>query len=294
MGAHRYQSTWRSLTFNRVYDDSGIVDDPTHLVSAYANSDYRLESLDPTSVQVVDYREMRQHLEGAEPNQSFEGVRIITGRGLILASTAADLEDKTWAMYEAFSPAACRIAFDLSTPRGVGPFDFKRASAGAAKALRFYCKPAAGRPIVIGRQREGLSRPFLFQLVALDPFAYAQTLTSTTLGTGGGTVSNAGNIYTHPKIYILMSGAGSASFTMTNAATGQTLGLDLSSFTNGNEIAIDTLHGTIEQPAGTNKLSKLVSGFPSNMVLLAGNNAISFTNTTGITSVRFDFRAAYA
>lgn len=294
MGLHRFRSTWRSLTFNRQLDDSGVVDDPALLDAAYANSDYRLESLDLTGVQTVDYRELRQHMEGSEPNQSFEGVRILVGQGLILASSAADLDDKTWAMYEAFSPAACRMASLATDPRGVLPFDFKRASAGGAKALRLYAKPAAGRPIVVGRMREGLARPFVFQLVAPDPFVYDQSLTQQAVALGGGTVTNPGTMYTYPRIVITMSGAGSAAFTVANSTTGQQVGIDLSGFSAGNVVTADARASTIVLGASTDRISKLLAGFLTNLFLLPGANAIAFTNTTGITSIRFDYRGAYA
>lgn len=292
MSAHRHQSTWRSLVFNRVYVDTGLTpEDPANVDPTYQNSDYRLESLDMTSVQTLDYRELRQHLEGAQANASYEGVRLLVGRGLIYGSSYADLEDKTWAMYEAFSPAACRIAFAASDPVNLGAYSFKRDTAGGTKALRFYCKPAAGRPVLVGRMREGLNRRFLFQLVATDPFAYDETETQTTVALGGGNVTNPGNMYTRPKIRITMSGAGNAAFTINVA--GRSVTYDLSSFANGNVIILDTAACTATY-AGLDRLSKLTAGFLSDLYLSPGVNAVSFTNTTNVSSVRFDFRGAYA
>lgn len=296
MGAHRYQSTWRSIIFNRVYDDSGLVDDPAHQNAAYRESDYRLESLDPTPVQSVDYRELRQHLEGAEPNEAFEGVRLITGRGLVLGSSAADLEDKTWAMYEAFSPAACREASKSLTPKGVLPYDFKRASASAAKALRFYCRPALGRPVIIGRMREGFSRPFLFQLVALDPFAYDQSETSQTFAlVTGETVVNPGNVYTRPVIRIITSAAGASNLTITNTTTGQALVFDATTMGAGSILDLDVARGTAKNSTGTiDRYPAVTSGFVTSLYLVPGNNVIALTNTTNVSSVRYTFRGAYA
>lgn len=293
MGAHRYQSTWRAITFNQHLDDSGLVDDPARIVAAYANSGYRLESLDLTGVQSIDFRELRQHLEGSEPNQSFEGVRILVGQGIIMGGSPADLEDRTWAMYEAFSPAACRMASLATDPKGLLPFDFKRDTNGGSKALRAYCKPAAGRPVIVGRVREGLSRRFVFQLVATDPFIVDQVLTQTAVALGGGTVTNPGTVYSYPRIVITMSGAGSASFTITNSTTGQSIGYDLSGLVNGNVITLDAQRSTAVLGASTDRFSKLVSGFLTNLILLPGANTIAFTNTTGIASVRFDHRGAY-
>lgn len=295
MSAHRFQATWRSLVFNRVYDDSGLVDDPAHLVPAYSESDYRLASLDVTGVQAVDYRELRQHLEGAEANEAFEGVRLITGRGTILGAYPADLEDKTWAMYEAFSPAACRMASATLDPKNLLPFDFKRASGEGALALRAYARPSLGRPLVVGRQREGLSRPFLFQLVAMDPRIYAQGETVTALADlagGNNSVVNDGNVYASPKIEIVLSGAGSASVTITNATTGKTLVLNLSAQTAGTFV-LDCARATIKKGT-TNKYGVRTSGFLSTFVLAPGTNTITYTGNTNLTSVTFKFRAAYA
>jgi hypothetical protein len=295
MSAHRYLSAWRSLIFNRRFDDSGLVDDPSHLVAAYVNSDYYLESLDPTGVQAVDHRELRQLAEGAEANQAFEGVRTWVGRGRIAASTPADLEDKTWAMYEAFSPAACRIASAALTPPNVLPFDFRRDTAGGSLALRFYARPSIGRPLVVGRVREGLIRPYTFALVSMDSRAYSQTEQSQALGSivgGANTLTNAGNLYTHPTIEVVLSAAGGSTVTVTNSTTGQTFALDLSAESAGTFL-IDTQRATISK-AGVNKYGVRKTGFLLPFVLAPGANTITWSVDTGTTSVTFKWRHAYA
>lgn len=299
MSAHRYQSAWRSITFNRIFKTANEAtvgpDDPDRLDPAFQSSDYRLSLLNISEVQTVDYRELKQHLEGAEANEAFEGVRFLQGEGTILASSPADLEDKTWAMYEAFSPASCRVAFASADPPGTGVFTFKRDSAGGAKALQFLARPAVGRPVIVGRAREGLSRPFRFALVALDPFAYSQTETQTVVALGGGTATNNGNIYSQGKIRITMSGAGHAAFTITNSTTGKAMVLDLSGASASQVYIIDVRRGRITlESDGSNQYAKRVSGFAVDMWLAAGANTIAFANTTGITSVRFDARDAYA
>ena len=296
MGAHRYRSTWRGITFNAVYDDSGLVEEEAHLNSAFLESDYRLRYLDPTGVSVQDYREFRQYMEGAEPNEAYEGPRIIEGRGMILGSTPADLEDKTWALYEAFSPAACRVAFANNDPPFVGAFDFKRDTAGGSKSLRWYCRPAIGRPLAVGAMREGLIRPFVFRLMAFDPRAYDQSLTSTVLGNLAGsnnTVTNPGNLHTHPKIVIVTSGA-SGSKTLTNVTTGESLVIDLTSAGAGQTYTLDTWRTLFTREDGSDQMSKLTSGFPADFFLPAGNNLITWSSASGITSVTFQFRGAYA
>jgi hypothetical protein len=295
MSAHRYQATWRSIIFNRHFDDSGLVDDPAHLVAAYVGSDYYLETLDPTGVQAIDYRELRQLAEGAEANQAFEGVRTWIGRGRIIASSPADLEDKTWAMYEQFSPAACRIASSSLTPPNVLPFNFKRASAGGAVALRFYGRPTIGRPLLVGRVREGLIRPFAFGLVAMDSRVYAQTETSSALDNlagGNNTLTNVGNLYTHPTIEVVLAAAGGSTVMVTNVTTGQTFTLGLSAETAGTFL-IDCQRATIYKGT-TAKYSCRKAGFLTPFVLVPGANVITWSVDTGTTSVTFKWRSAYA
>lgn len=303
MSAHRHQATWRSLIFNRRYLDNGSYkpDNPANLVASYVNSDYYLDSLDISRVSVQDYREMRQFLEGAEPNEAFEGVRALNGVGRIVAANAADLEDKAWAMNESMSVAAVRMAAQATTPKGVLPFSFKRDTAPVTgvenvpgvKALRFYCRPGPGRPVIIGRVREGLVRPFSFQLIAFDPFAYDETETQTAPSLAGGNVTNPGNTYTRPRIYLTMAGAGDATFTITNTTTGKVLVLNMTTAT-ATSYWIDVARGMIVSLAGANNYSKRVSGFVSDQFLVPGANAYTFANTGNVTSARFDFRGAYA
>ena len=305
MSAHRHQATWRSLIFNRRYNDAGTAnpDDPANLNPAYVNSDYYLDSLDISRVSVQDYREMRQFLEGAEPNEAYEGVRALNGVGRIVAADQADLEDKAWALNESMSVAACRIAAQATIPVGVLPFSFKRDTSPtsgiekipATKALRFYCRPGPGRPVVIGRVREGLVRPFSFQLIAFDPFAYDESLTSTTLTGTGGAVTNPGNVYTRPKIEYNFSGAGSGTFTVTNSTTGKAIVVDMADVTGSNPVRVlDVARGTMIRQDGTNRYNTRVSGFISDLWLAPGANTIALANTTGMTSVIFRFRGAYA
>jgi hypothetical protein len=295
MGAYRHQATWRQTTFNEGYADGGQApDDPAVIVDAKLNDQITIDELNLQRVSAQDYRELRQYLEGAEPNEAYEGVRAITGSGIIAATNLSTLEDKAWILNEQFSTAACRLAFAGLDPKGVGPFDFKRdtAAIGQTKALRFYARPGPARPVWIGRRGEGYTRPYSFQLVAFDPFAYDVAAVSTPLGPGGGNVTNPGNIYTKPKITIVQAGAGAANFTITNVTTGQVLVLDL---TLNIARIIDVARSTLVKASdGTNQFSVRVSGFISNLFLVPGVNAIAFANTAGITSVTFDFRGAYA
>lgn len=297
MSAVRHQATWRSIVFNRRYLDAGLaVDDPANIDHAHTHNDYRIKSFNASSLTVADLHEARQFLEGSEPNQAYEGSRILEVRGEIIAPTHADLEDMTWALDEAFSPAACRAAFVNNDPPHVGPFQFKRDTSGGSLALRAYCRPAMGRPLVLAARGEGTAREFLARLMAYDPKFYAESLTSTPLAnlTGGNnTVTNAGVLATDPKFVIVLSGNGSAAFTITNTTTGHAMVFDLSAIGAGT-YTLDVYRALFTKSDGSNKLAKRVSGFPVNMWLAAGANTITVTGNTNLTSVTAQFRAAYA
>lgn len=302
MSAHRYQATWRSITFNRYYLNTGVIGDFGNPVDGvdvdplYANSDYRLDALDLAHVTALDFREIKQHLEGAEANEIFEGIRVITGQGRILGASPADLEEKTWALFEAFSPAACREAFKNNDPPGVGPFIFRRDSPTGAKVLCFWCRPGIGRPVVVGRAREGLVRSYQFQLVAMDPFAYSNTLTQTTLTPGGSTnVTNNGNVYTMPKFRLTWSGAGASSVTISNTTTGKSFSFNASSATAGQVWIFDTKRALMYlESNGTNLYGNRLSGFLVDLYLQPGVNNISVSPATGLSNAQCEFRDAYA
>lgn len=306
MGAYRHQATWRQTTFNEGYADSGVApDDPAVIVEAKMNDQVTIDELNIQRVSSQDYRELRQYLEGAEPNEAYEGVRAITGSGIIAATNLSTLEDKAWLLNEQFSTAACRLASAALDPKGVLPFDFKRdtAAIGTTKALRFYARPGPARPVWIGRRGEGYSRPWSFQLVAFDPFAYDVAQTQTALGNlagGANVVTNPGNIYCKPQIRVTFSGAGAAVLTLTNTTTGQVMTFNFSGTAPNPPAAaevwiIDVARATMYRLSDSaNRFGSRLSGFISNMFLQPGANNITWSAAGGITSVRFDFRGAYA
>lgn len=306
MAAYRHQATWRQTTFNEGLADAGAApDDPANIVEAKLNDQITIDELNLQRVSSQDYRELRQYLEGAEPNEAYEGVRAITGQGIISATTLAGLEDKRWTINEQFSTAACRLASQALDPKGVLPFDFKRDTlvGGPTKALRFYARPGPARPVWVGRRGEGLTCPWSFQLVAFDPFAYDVAQTQTALGNlagGANAVTNPGNIYTKPQYRVTFSGAAGAVITLVNTTTGQTLTMNLSGTAPNPPVAaevwiIDVARGTMYRLSdGANRYGSRIGGFISNMYLLPGANNITWSAAGGITSVRVDFRGAYA
>lgn len=299
MGAHRYRATFRNITFNQHLDDSGLVDDSAHIVQANVANDYYLDSLDLTRVTVEDFREMRQFLEGAEANEAIEGVLIGSLHGHISAPGPGELEDMTWVLREAFSPAAVRIAAAAATPKGVLPFDFKVDRAYIAgvpnpSARRLYVRPAIGRPVLVGRVREGLTRRYLIQIISFDPRVVSQTETQTVLA-GATVLANAGLALTYPTIRITFSGAGNVALTLTHSTTGKAFVINATTAAAGEVWVLDTYAGTMVRSSdGANRFSQRVSGYLSDLFLLAGNNTVTPTNIGGVTSIRYDYRAAWA
>lgn len=291
MSAHRYRATWRSILFNGLYDDSGIVEVASHLNAAYRKSDYRLESLLWGPVETNDYREVRQFEEGGEANEAYEGVMRGIARGVIYGLTHADLEDRDLALREAFSVSSCRIDSVANDPPGLHPFDFKQASASSPGylALRVYARPASGRPVVISQMREGLSRRFTISLVSFDPRQYSQDATSVSAATNGSTtILPVGNTYTLPRIVIVSAGSGHFVLTLNGAAVMEFTGLPAGTWT------IDCARSTITKADGTNGMQYRTGGFISNGRLLAGSNTFVTTGSSALTSVTVVYRDAWA
>lgn len=287
--AHRYRAGWRSIVFNEQLDDSGITDDEAH-VNTQLQSYQALTQFDPTRVETTDYRELRQWLEGAEANEAYEGVMVVLGDGIIMGASPADLEDRAAAMRAAFSAASVRIAAQDQTPEGVLPFTFKRATAAGSLALQVYARPTSGRPVMIGRRDEGLSRRFRFSLTAFDARFYSQVQQEVAASTAGSTVlTNAGDMYTHPTI-VVVAGAG-ATIKVTIG------GLNSVTFTGvaAGTWTLDPRRSTIVRSSdGANGMQYRTAGFLSSLFLMPGANTFDTTGSSGLTSVTAKFRDAYA
>jgi hypothetical protein len=306
VAAHRYRSTYNGITFNGIYPpgwDPAAPTDQAQFVSSFAESDYRLDSLDFTSLSTQDLREIKQFMDGAEPNEIFEGIRTIVGRGKILAASPADLEDKSWALHRAFSPMEVRrvskqsiVGTNPDEPAGVLPYNFSRDHAPTRLNLRFYARPNIGRPLAIGRRAEGLTRDFAFQLVAYDPRAYSQALVTrvfTNHSGGNNTVAYLGNTYSYPQVRIVMSGNGAATHTLRNDTSGNQMTFDLSGLGAGT-IWLRMARGEADNGSGTSRYYLRKSGFLTNMFLVPGNNQWQFSPATNVTSVTLYYRDAYA
>jgi hypothetical protein len=309
MSAHRHRLTYNSLTMNGIYVPGNTgTEGASNLSSAYAESDIRVDGMDVTRLSTQDMRELKQFQEGANPNEIFEGIRTIHLWGKIYGSSYGDLEDKAWAMHLAFSPAEVRrlstaalVGTYPDEPAGVLPLDFTRdtASVAAGVARRFYCRPNIGRPLVVGKKGDGLVRPWQAWLVAYDPRCYSQQLNSQALASLTGsnnTIANAGNATTYPQIKVKTdAAAGNSATTLTNSTTGQALVMDLDPLGVGSETFwIFPERGEMVRGNGDGRYYYRTSGFLDNLFLVPGNNVWTWSHTTGIDTVTFYWRDAYA
>lgn len=307
MSAVRHQASFNGITFNQVYGGTDP-DDPSSLVAAYQESDYRLEYFDDSPVQVRDYSEPRQMQEGSEPNEAIESLRIIRGGGRILGSSYADLEDKVWAMKAAFALSEVRrlSAFGVvdqfpDEPVGVLPFYFKRDTAGGVKELCYYVRPQQGRPALHVEAKGGLVRPFNFSLAAFDPRCYdgdgwsVPNALNSSNGWTDVTMDNPSTVVMYPQIKFNMNGAGGDTVTLTNETTGESFTMDLSSQTA--DFWIIPERGEIlraSDRANRYYLKKWAGKFLTNLYFAPGDNDWSINDSTGITSVVFYILPAYA
>lgn len=312
MSAHRHRASFNGLTFNKVYvagntgTEGGANQDET-----FAEDDIRLEWMDPSALSTQDLRELRQHQEGANPNQMYEGIRTIHIGGTILASSYASLEDLTSELRRALAPVTVRMNSTAALvgtyphePVGVLPFDFTKDSASDPTGVdrRYYCRPGRGRPYAFGKRKSGLQREWQAWLLAYDPREYGQTLNTQTMGNVNGgahannIMVNAGNVPTYPQIRVRMTGAsGDATAHLINTTTGADLTLDLDPLaSSGEDFWIFPEAGELTNPSGVSRYSYRSDGFLADQFLVPGNNVYTWGDNTGITDVTFYWRDAWA
>lgn len=297
--AHRYQAGWNGITFNEHYTaNDGNVDGSGTGVNLDLLDKTTLEALQDVQLQVADYREMRQYLEGTDPNEAYEMIRLLRMQGRIFGSTWGKLEDRKLALDGAFSVAATRLAFMNNNPKGLAALTFRiaqEAAPGYADRL-YYCRPAGAHPIVIARQGMGLVLPYTAELIAFDTKMYDAALSSQALLTNGNptTCTNGGNAVTMPKLVIVLSGSGSNPVTLTNTTTGQAMTFNFAGLGAGTYTLDCTGKTSFTKADGTNVYSTRLSGWMSQMFFTAGANAITWSGATGVSSVTAQWRSAWS
>lgn len=212
--------------------------------------------------------------------------RILVVRGFIYSTTQADLYDKVKALAAATDPS--RIVFQNPSD----PFlalTFTTPSAGGDVASQYNVLPIRMVEPTLASVGDGRAVPYEIDFLMREPKRFTQ---ATTTVTGATTTTSAGDDTSWPTVTFTLSGAGSASFTITNTATYQgakSLVLDLSAETTGNWV-IDFKNKTITR-SGTSRYAVYKSG--DWFQIEPGLNTISYTNTTNTASRVLTYRPAW-
>lgn len=238
-----------------------------------------------------------------------KGMAFYRLRGRILvpdASQQARLSDREREIRAAFDPALC--LFDSPATDGAYTLDWDEITADTSVYLtgrlpqRVYVRPAS-QPQFTEQLRDGGARPFMLGLVAPDPRIYEQAEQTITLTPASATQTarNRGTVPTPWKATITMSGGGSATFSLERIGDGlNPLVFNLSGMVNNDVVVI---YGETSGPYGRGRrltkngveaFSLKVSDPATWFTLPAGDNSITITNHTNVTSCVLAWRSARA
>lgn len=212
--------------------------------------------------------------------------RILVVRGFIYSTTQADLYDKVKALAAATDPS--RIVFQNPSD----PFlalTFTTPSAGGDVASQYNVLPIRMVEPTIASVGDGRAVPYEIDFLMREPKRFTQ---ATSTRSDSGATTSSGYDTSWPTVTFTLSGAGSASFTITNTATYQgakSLVLDLSAETTGNWV-IDFKNKTITR-SGTSRYAVYKSG--DWFQIEPGLNTISYTNTSNTSSRVLTYRPAW-
>lgn len=235
------------------------------------------------TVEVVAPRTAMDYI--SEPNQwenmlELYGLRknsrILVLRGFVYGNTQADLYDKVKALAAATDPS--RIVFQNPTdPFLALTFTTPVTGGQASKYLALPIRMAEPNLAVVGT---GLAVPYEITFILREPKRFSQTQTTVT---GATTTTSAGDDTSWPTVTFTLSGAGSATFTITNSGTYQgskSLVLNLSGYSSGSW-TVDFKNKKIQQGT-TDRYDVYASG--DWFLIEPGLNTISYTNTTNTAS----------
>lgn len=235
-----------------------------------------------------------------------KGMAFYQLRGRILvpdASQQARLGDRERQLRAAFDPALC--LYDSPATDGAYTLDWDEITGNTAVypsgrlPLRIYARPAA-HPTLYETLRDGTVRPYVIGLVAPDPRIYAQAESTLSLTPGSpfGDVINRGTVPAPLLVTIVMSGAGSSSFTLTRS--GVPFILNLSGCANGDIVAVvfETCgpygRGKKITKNGVEAFSLKISGVNSWLDVPVGTTSFSISNTANVASCVLAWRSAWA
>lgn len=242
-----------------------------------------------TPIQAI--HEARDFSDGLETYGAYKRGKRIIIYGIIRGTTRGALYDRVEAFAAAVDPAAA--SRDNPLTFGLLPLDFNVPTANTTgfpsglMPCRYFARAEAAleppsSPI------QGLALPFMLPFLASDPRRYLQ---ATSQITGAATADNSiGTFYSWPTLTVAMTGAGSATFSITSVEGSATLTLNLSGRVNLDSVVVDMERQKITVN-GTETPSLYVSG--NFFAMEPGSNAISYANTTNA-SPTLTWRSAFS
>lgn len=242
-------------------------------------------------------QEARPADDGTEIYDARKSMIVLRMDGTVRAPSLAKLYDKKRLLAAAFDPAKSSRE-DTSARNGFRALDFSVPTEDTTEyptglvPSRYYAR-ARTTPIPMDSTSTGTAAFFVLDLLVPDPRRYYQTSESIS---ANGTATNEGDFRTWPSLTYIMSGAGSATHSISNNpaaawADTLTLVLDLSGCALSDVIEIDMERRRIELN-GVEDPSLYVSG--SYFPLEVGANVITWANTTGINSKSLGWNRAWA
>jgi len=188
----------------------------------------------------VDFiSEKLQWRDGIDVSAVTRSSRLIQLNGVIHGTTIADLKDRVRAFSHAFDAGWIAYANEdpfLPLAFSVPTTDTTTFPTGLVPS-KVYVLPTE-TPMPAELRTNGRKASFRLTLLQRDPRRFLQTSVTHT----SGTLTNPGDTTSWPIVSFSMSGAGSASFTLTNTAPvkgARSLVLDLSGRSNGEDILVD-------------------------------------------------------
>lgn len=274
----RLAHTYNSLTLNSPSDDQ--------------EDTYRIDSIVPLT-QLDSVSDPHPGRDGMESYEVRKIARVFRIEGVILAPSIAKLFDKMKALAAAFDPAKAShlnpstlgyLAYDFSVPT----LDTTNYASGFVPS-RYYLRARSMVEPVIS-DASGLNAKFTLDLVARDPRRYLQTTSSRTAT--GALDNSLADYRSWPTLTLNMSGAGSATCTITNTTSlgAKSLVLNLSGTVNTDVIVVDFENRTITKN-GVATPSLYVSG--SWFEIESESQTISNANFTNVGSWSLVWRRAF-
>jgi hypothetical protein len=219
------------------------------------------------------------------------------------ATQLARMDDRERALRAAFDPYLCDV--DSPTTDGAYALDYDELTLDTANfasgriPLRLYARPVS-QPSVVADNSDRAARPWSVVIGAADPRRYRQTESTLVLtpGSPSNAVANIGNTPAPLKATIVMSGAGSSTFTI--ARLGISFILNLSGMANNDTVIVifETCgpygRGKLITKNGTENFALKTSSPNTWLNAPVGSVTFTITNTTNVTSCTLAWRSAWA